>query len=195
MNSQLPETVTLTAEDEARRLWKGACEALGRAGESLVSLTEALDLGIRAAEILVVQQLLQIRVRFPATIQDQLETPTPTVQTHRDAIDTPKALGFREILDLLSQPTLECVAPGLHRGWEDRRFSCLRSRETAGQVLPIELSEGAREDLLLLLAYRNRIFRYPPPVEIHPLVVIEAFSALQQLMDRLSSAKDIESNA
>lgn len=183
--SRLPEEIQLGPEEEARRLWKGAQEALGSAGESLVSLCESLDLGLRAAEILVAQRLQAVRDRFPATIAGQLELPVPEVEPYRDAVAVPKALGFTDALDLLSEEGLECVAPRLHRGWEDRRFACARSRATAQAAIPITLGAAEREKLLLLSAYRNRIFRYPPPVRLVPAEILDAFPVLSRVVERL----------
>ena len=144
-----------------------------------------MDLGLRAAEILVIEGLSPVRDQFPATIAVQLERPRPEVDPLEDAINVPNTLEFTEILDLLSQEGLECVAPSLHRGWEDRRFSCKRSRVTAQEVLEVDLGEGERGDLLLLSAYRNRIFRTPPPVRVAPEEILEAFGSLEGLIRRL----------
>jgi hypothetical protein len=107
------------------------------------------------------------------------------VDTLEDATTVPNSVHFTEILDLLSEEGLECVAPGLHRGWEDRRFSCKRSRVTAQEALGLSLAEGERTDLLLLAAYRNRIFRAPPPVRVVPKEILGAFGSLEGLMGRL----------
>jgi hypothetical protein len=182
---QLPETISLGPTDEADRLWQGAEQASGQAGESLVSLCECLDLGIRAAEILAVQRLQAVKHDFPGTITLELEMPAPEVEAYRDAVMVPKALQFTEMLDLFSDDPLECVGPRLHRGWEDRRFSCLRSRATARRATSVVLGPAPRDQLLLLSAYRNRIFRYPPPVRIVPREILDAFDALRQLVQKL----------
>jgi len=183
--TELPDVFELGPREEAQRLWQGATDARERAGGELVAGLEALDLGIRAVEILVIERLSPIKDEFPATIAVQLERPVPEVDTVEDAITVPNSLRFTEILDLLSQEGLECVAPGLHRGWEDRRFSCKRSRVTAQEALRVSLDEGERKDLLLLGAYRNRIFRAPPPVRVIPGEILEAFGSLEGLMERL----------
>lgn len=175
----------LGPEEEARRLWQGAREAFENAGDNLVSLCESLDLGVRAAEILVTQRLQSVRERFPATIALQLELPVAEVEAHRDVVTVPKALQFTDMLDLLSEPTLECVGPRLHRGWVDRRFSCRRSRESAREAIGVSLAAEERERLLLLAAYRNRLFRYPPPIRIVPGEILAAFPALERLVDAL----------
>jgi hypothetical protein len=100
--SQLPEVFELGPEEEAGRLWRGAQEAQGRAPESLVAMCEALDLGLRAAEILVTHRLQAVKDRFPATIGIQLETPAPEVDPLRDAVNIPNSLAFTAILDLLT---------------------------------------------------------------------------------------------
>lgn len=183
--SNVPESITLGPEEEARRLWDGATQARQQADGDLVALCESLDLGLRAAEILVVQKLQQVRSKFPATITLQLETPDPEIDVARDAVTEPKALQFTDIIDLLSAEDLNCVSPGLHRGWEDRRFSCRRSRKTALEATGIALAEADRERLLLLSACRNRIFRYPPPVTIKPPAMLDALGILDKLVNRL----------
>jgi len=183
--SELPEIIELGPEEEAERLWRGAVEARESAADDLVSLCESLDMGIRAAEIVVVQKLQPIKAEFPATIGILLEVPSPEVDTYRDAINVPNSLRFTDIVDLLSDADLECVSPGMHRGWEDRRFSCRRSRETAQGAIGVVLEAALRDHLLLLSAYRNRIFRYPPPIRVVPGEILEAFGSLQVLVESL----------
>ena len=183
--SELLDIIQLGAEEEADRLWQGAKRAQQSASEDFVSMCEALDLGLRAAEILVTHRLQPVRDQFPATIGIRLDTPSPEVDAHRDAITIPNSLDFAAILDLLSGEEMECVAPGLHRGWEDRRFSCRRSRVTANEVLSIDLKEEDREQLLLLAAYRNRIFRSPPPVRVVRAEILATFPTLNRLVEKL----------
>ncbi len=183
--TELPEIIELGPKEEAERLWRGAVEARESAANDLVALCESLDLGIRAAEILVIQKLQPIKEDFPATIGIQLEVPSPEVDTYQDAINVPNSLGFTDIVDLLSDEELECVSPGMHRGWEDRRFSCRRSRKTAQEATGVVLETMLRDQLLLLSAYRNRIFRYPPPIRVVPGDILEAFGSLQVLVESL----------
>lgn len=183
--SELPEVMVLGPEEEAARLWHGAEEAQKRAAGDLVAMCGVLDLGLRAVEILATHRLQPVKDQFPATIGIQLDTPAPEVEAYRDAVNIPNTLTFTAILDLLSGEGLECVSPGLHRGWEDRRFSCKRSRVTANGALGIALDEEEREKLLLLSAYRNRIFRSPPPVRVVPTEILEAFPVLNRLMEKL----------
>lgn len=126
--TELPGTIELGPEDEARRLWGGALEARKDAATDVVPLLESLDLGLHAAEILVIRSLQPVKGDFPATIGLLLNMPSPEVDPYRDAIDAPRVLGFTDAIDLLSAEELVCVSPGMHRGWEDRRFSCRRSR-------------------------------------------------------------------
>jgi hypothetical protein len=186
--SSLADVIELGPEEEARRLWEGALEARARAADDLVALCESLDLGLRAAEILTVHRLNPIRDQFPATIGLQLEMPGPEVDRHRDGIQVPKALQFNEAIDLLSDPELTCVSPGMHRGWEDRRFSCRRSRVTAQEVIGVTLNAEEQEQLLTLAAYRNRLFRTPPPVLVRPADIIEAYGALDRMVAGLEAS-------
>ena len=186
--TQLADVIELSSNEEAERLWQGALDALERASDDLVSLCEVLDLGLHAAEILTIQLLNPIKERFPATIGLQLELPVPDVDVHRDAINVPKALQFTDIVDLLSAELLECVSPGMHRGWEDRRFSCRRSRVTAQDAIGVTLSAEDQGQLLLLAAYRNRLFRYPPPIRVVPSEILPAFAGLERLVEGLLKA-------
>lgn len=186
--SGLPDVIELGLEDEARRMWKGSKKARLTASDDLVALSEALDLGLHAAEIHVIRLLQPVRSKFPATIGLQLELPTPVVDPLRDGVISPHTLQFHDIVDLLSAEELDCVSPGMHRGWEDRRFSCRRSRATAQEEIGVTLSRPDQASLLLLSAYRNRLFRYPPPVRVVPGEIVDAFDALDRLVERLSQA-------
>jgi hypothetical protein len=183
--SPLPEIIHLEAEDEAQRLWAGAEAAFAASEEELLPLLEAVDLGVRAAEVLAVDRLQAARARFPATIQLQLDLPEPPVVPRLHAIAAPQAMDFVGVLDLLSEEGLECVNPGMHRGWEDRRFACARSRTAARDALGISLDQATRDQLMVLAAYRNRVFRYPPPIEVRPAQIREAYPALRALVASL----------
>lgn len=185
MTTTLPGTITLGPDEEARRLWSAAQAARARAEVDVVALLEALDLGLRAAEVLAIQLLQPVKDRFPATIAVQLATPTPDVDPHRDGIHVPKVLQFTDVVDLLSGDDLECVSPGMHRGWEDRAFACRRSRAVARDVIGVTLAEGDQHHLLLLAAYRNRLFRCPPPVTIRVADVRAALPVLERLVERM----------
>ncbi len=181
------QAVTLGPEEEAGRLWQGAMAAFRAAGNDLAPLSESLDLGLRAVEILAFQRLVPVRDQFPATIGALLASPPPTVDLRRDAVEVPRALRFADVLDLLSEESLECVGPDLHRGWEDRRFSCRRSRASAQEAIGVTLNAEDRQALLTLAAYRNRIFRLPPPVRLVPSAIRDAFAVLVALVKRLRS--------
>ena len=185
MTTPLPATITLGPDDEARRLWTAALAARARAETDLVALIEALDLGIRAAEVLAIQRLQPAKERFPATIAAQLATPTAEVEPHRDAIHVPKVIQFIDVVDLLSEDELECVSPGMHRGWEDRAFACRRSRGVAREIVGVTLTTAEQAGLLLLAAYRNRLFRCPPPVRLVTADIQSALPVLDRLVERL----------
>ena len=181
--TQKADVIELGPVDEAQRLWRGAMEAHKAPPDDLVSLCESLDLGLHAAEILVIHLLQPVKDSFPATIQVQLAVPSPEVDPHREGINVPKVLQFTDAIDLLSAEDLECVSPGMHRGWEDRRFSCRRSRTAAQEAIGVNLAAEDQQQLLLLAAYRNRLFRCPPPVRIVPDEIQDAFHSLERLME------------
>ena len=179
------DVIELGPAEEAQRLWRGAAAAHESASDDLVSLCESLDLGLHAAEILVIHLLQPVKESFPATIQAQLHMPSPEVDPYRDGINVPKVLQFPDAIDLLSAEDLECVSPGMHRGWEDRRFACRRSRTAAQEAIGVSISAEDQQQLLLLAAYRNRLFRCPPPVRIVRSEIQAAFSSLERLMEGL----------
>ena len=185
MTTPLPGTITLGPDDEARRLWSAAQAARARAETDLVALIEALDLGIRAAEVLAIQLLQPAKERLPATIAAQLATPAAEVEPHRDAIHVPKVIQFIDVVDLLSEEELECVSPGMHRGWEDRAFACRRSRRVARETVGVTLTAPDQAHLLLLAAYRNRLFRCPPPVRLVTADIQSALPVLDRLVEQL----------
>jgi hypothetical protein len=186
--SQLPDIIELGPEDEARRLWDGAKEAQANAGDDLISLCESLDLGLHAAEILAISRLNPIKDSFPATIGLLLNMPMPDVDPMQDGINVPKSLQFTDVIDLLSIEELECVSPGMHRGWEDRRFACRRSRGVAQEATGVSLSAEDQKRLLVLAAYRNRLFRAPPPIRIETSLILPAFKHLEKLVEGLLAA-------
>ncbi|UCF41151.1 MAG: hypothetical protein JSW43_02120 [Gemmatimonadota bacterium] len=186
--TQLANVIELEPMDEAMRLWGAAVKAREAATGDLVALQESLDLGLRAAEIMVIHLLQPAKDTFPDTIGVQLALPPPEVDAHRDGVNVPKMLQFHDVVDMLSATDLDCVSPGMHKGWEDRRSSCRRSRSLAQETIGVTLSAADQDQLLLLAAYRNRLFRYPPPVRVVPGEILPAFRRLERLMDGLLKA-------
>jgi len=192
--SQPIEGVLLSPESEAERLWQGAQEAFRKAGESIACLSEAVDLGVRVVEIMTARCLEPVRDEFPATIASLLEPPPPEVDPKRDFLHLPKSLRFIDVLDMLSAADLPCISPPLHHGWEDKVASCRRSRTRTRSVAGFSVDEQQRNALMLIGAYRNRIFLLPPPVRIVPEDVVNAFPALRKLVERLfASARALAS--
>lgn len=183
--TEIDAAVTLDAEEEAARLWQGAALAFETAGDDIAPLLESLELGLRAAEIFAFRRLEPERQSFAPAIGALLDSPPPEVEVRRDAIEIPRVLQFTDVLDLLSEESLDCVGPDLHRGWDDRRLSCRRARATARETVGLELSDDERRALLKLSAYRNRVFRLPPPVRLEAREIRDAFPALIYLVERL----------
>ena len=186
--SELAKEVLLSPDAEAERLWVGAQEAFRKGRESFAELSKAIDLGVRVVEILTCRCLEGVRNEFPATITAMLESPPPDVDPKRDFLQPPKSLRFIDAIDMLSAADMPCVSPELHRGWEDRVRSCRRSRARAGAAIGVSLDEKQRDALMVIGAYRNRIFLLPPPVRIVADEVLGAFPALVDLVERLFAA-------
>ena len=183
--AELAEKVYLSPQTEAQRLWSGALEAFHTAGQDFVQLSEAVDLGVRVVEIVTAQGLQEIRYKFPITIASLLDPPPPEVDLERDFLHPPNTLRFIDAVDLLSETELSCISPQLHHGWEDPISSCQRSRAQARSAFGFSLDRKQREALMLIGAYRNRIFRLPPPVYIVTDEVLTAFPTVVELVERL----------
>ncbi len=185
--SDSDDAYILDAADEAERLWRGALDAIEKAHAGFLPLSEALELGIRSAQLYLGLRLQPVAVQLPATIQSLLEPPPVEVDPLRDALYLPRSLSFVDGLDMLSADGLECVAPGLHHGWEDRRFSCARSRRVAREATGVTLEGPTRADLLWLAAYRNRIFQLPPPLRVDSARILAALPELTTLVNALAA--------
>jgi len=184
----LPDVFTLHADEEATRLWQGAQEAYAEAGDRLVALSQCIDLGVRAAELRAIARLREVGEALPQRVRHGLEHEDARIHWYRDALPPEPCFDLRVLLDLVSRPELDCIAPELHGGLGASHFPCERARASAHAALGFSLRGEDRDLLLLLLAYRNRLFRCPPPVEVRKEEVLVAFPALTQLMGSLEGA-------
>ena len=184
----LAERTATPTVDASRMFWSGALMAFENGRRDPVQQLIAVELGLRAAENEITEILQTRSHEFAATIGLRLERPAAHLYVYRDAVTEPQGVTFTEILDLLSKDDLPCVGPRLHRGWEDRRFACRRSRGVAQEAVGVTLEHEDREQLLLLSACRNRIFRDPPPVRIRTGAVLAGLEPLTRLVDRLTGA-------
>lgn len=155
--------------------------------EQAVDLVRAVDLAIRAAQLLVFRSLYEHRGRFPATVQTLLSRPGEDLQVSRDAQASPgETLGFINILDMLSDHSLPCVSREMHRGWQDKKQSCRLARQITTAELGFSLDQTQRDLLLLALALRNRVMRMPPPVSLDRTAAREALAAVLDLVESLA---------
>jgi hypothetical protein len=134
---------------------------------------------------MAIRRLQPLAGEFPATIAALLDSPPLEVDPERDLLNPPKSLRFVDVLDMLSESALSCISPQLHHGWEDRVVSCRRSRERAKRATGIVVPADQRDALMVIGAYRNRIFLLPPPVRIVPAKVVAAFPSLANLVEQL----------
>lgn len=185
---QSSDGIVLTADGEAERLWRLAEKAFVRAPGSVAELCDAINLGVRVVEIAVVNRLQHHRNRFPLAVSSLLISPPAEIDLLRDLVYPPRTVGFVDVIDLLSDEPLLCVSPTLHQHCKGDH-ACREARETTREVIGFSLSENERRPLMLIGAYRNRLFFLPPPVRIVPDRAIDAFPSLAVLADRLFAAK------
>ena len=179
------QDVLLTCETEAEGLWERARQAFERGPTGVVDLAEAVDLAVRTVEILMVRCLQGVDDPLPHSVTSLLESPPPDVDPRRDFGRPPHTLQFPDVVDMLSAEHLECVSPELHHGWTDHSALCRKGREIAQKAAGISLDERDRDDLVLIGAYRNRIFRLPPPTTVVPEDIVSAFPTLEKVVRKL----------
>jgi len=155
-----------------------------RSGEPLEQAA-GLALAMRALQLLCLHRLQPQRDSFPATNRALMAVPEPRIEAGRDALAlSADFLGVIEIIDLISGPGLECVAPQLHRGWQDRRRSCAQAREISAGAFGFSITGEERQQLLGALAICNRVFCIPPPVTLDRGAVQAAFAPVLTLIER-----------
>ena len=163
----------------------GASSHLAESTEP-VQRVAALVLAVRAAELRVVVRLLPVADRFPATIQGHLAgAGSPVVGVQDAFVDPAGPIDLLDLLELLSERGLSCIAPRLFRGWQDRVQARREARAICAEAVGFSITAGERDALLLALALRNRLLRIPPPVELEPEAVEEALKAVTGLLERL----------
>ena len=179
------EGVVLSPHAEAERLWSGAQEAFQQARDGIAPLSETIDLGMRVVEILTIECLRKVRLEFPTSVATLLDPPPLEINLTRDFLNAPKTLRLIDALDMLSDPELTCISPGLHKGWVDHVQVCRELRTNTKRATGLSLDANQRGALMLIGAYRNRIFLLPPPVRIVPDEVLGAFPVLSELVGQL----------
>ncbi len=154
--------------------------------DDIFEASEALGLVVRAAHLLGHQHLKKIEQELPSSMQTMMELPDLKLDAGRDAFVEPlDYLSFVDILDAISDENLECVAPHLHRGWQDKKQSCRNARRATKQCVGFSIEYRFRERLLQAGAIYNRVLLVPAPVELNLSEVKTAFSSVLILIENL----------
>ncbi len=176
---------TITIDDAITGLTAAADQLAGAA--TATARCAALSLAVRAAEVAIVQRLQPVVQRYPATIQGHLAGPTSAVVGVPDAfVDSGAVIHLDDLVELLSEPELTCVAPRLYRGWQDRNEARRDARGITAGAVGFSLNASERDGLLAALAVRNRLMLLPPPVELDEGQIDEASAAVKGLLARLT---------
>lgn len=148
---------------------------------------QALFLVTRAAHLLALHKLQRARTGFPATIQALLSQPDPAIEVARDAFIEPRDfICFVDLLDLLSEESLPCAAPRLHRGWQDKKQSCRGARKNTAASVGFSLDGKERDALLKGWALQSRFFFMPPPLQLSTDQIKRSLPPLLGLARRLA---------
>ncbi len=151
--------------------------------------TVALDAGMRAAALAVAARVAPRLAEYPRTIQEHFAgSPAELVSTQDALVDPAAGLTFLDVIELLSDAALSCIAPRLYRGWQDRVQARRDARRITTEATGVVLDAGQRDALLAALALRNRVYALMPPLEVDSTLLDEADRAVGELLHRLGLA-------
>ncbi len=151
-----------------------------------VEVGRAVGVLIRAAHLLGVEALQTVAHAFPASIQGLLIQPEANIDVDRDAfIGDEDFIDFVDLIDILCEEQSECVAPQLHRGWQDKTQSCRQVRSIACKAVGYSIGERLRESLLHAVSIQNRLMRVPAPVQLSTGKTRDALASLLDLIEHL----------
>ncbi|MCP4678572.1 MAG: hypothetical protein GY854_24285 [Deltaproteobacteria bacterium] len=157
------------------------------ASDDPVEVGLAVSVGIRAAHLLGVEILQTVAEAFPASIQGLLFQPGANTDIDRDAfVADEEFIDFVDLIDILCEEKCECVAPQLHRGWQDKTQSCREARSIARKAVGYSIGERLRESLLEAVSIQNRLMRVPAPVQLSAGKARDTFANLLGLIERLA---------
>lgn len=179
--------ITLDKRATAEQLMAVLDHVKPGANSSLVELAWCIEAVQRAVYLLAFDAFAEQADSYPVTIQSLLSRPDPELSIDRDALVEPQeVLGFAEVIDMLSHQQLSCVAPRLHRGWQDKKQSCRETRQLSSGAVGTSLDQTERDGLLAGLAIRNRVFVLPPPLTVDVAQAREALAPLLALVKRIA---------
>ncbi|MCP4603663.1 MAG: hypothetical protein GY847_24625 [Proteobacteria bacterium] len=171
----------------AERLLKSLVQSQLAASDDPIELAYAVGIEIRAAHLIGMEHINAVSHEFPASIQGLMDLPEPEIDTDRDAyVESHDYIGFLELIDILSEEESECIAPHIHRGWQDKVQSCREARGIARNATKYSIGTNYREWLLKAMAIHNRVFHVPAPVQLHSTKVRTALSSVLDLIERLA---------
>ncbi len=169
----------------ARRLLELAARIDGDPEPLAVAM--ATRLVFRAGHILGLAALAPARDHYSVALQALMHAPEPAGDPGRDPfLDPHDFLGWLDLLDLISEPALGCVARRLHRGWQDRTQSCRQARKVSERTLGFSVSEPERGALLAAWGTCQRLLVIPPPARFHPAALRSDRRPLLELIARLA---------
>ncbi|MBW1807450.1 MAG: hypothetical protein JRJ87_04600 [Deltaproteobacteria bacterium] len=189
MNST-PAKIDLNDSALAGRLLDSLEHLKLAASDDPVEAALAIALAIRIAQLFCYQRLKRIAGQFPATIQTLLRT--PKILQNSALTDPQEFIEFLDLIDLMSETDLKCIAPRLHRGWQDKVQSCQSARQLTQAELKYTIDADMRKSLLLALEIYNRTYLLPPPITFESQAVKQALASLLVLIEKLVPEVDRE---
>ncbi len=162
-------------------------------GGNPLALAQAIDAGVRTIGLLAYEKLVIFKEEFPDNIQVLMALPDREIELARDAfISADDFISYIDLLDLISVEELPCIAPHLHRGWQDKTQSCREVRCIAVRAIGHTLDQSRRDRLLRAAAIQQRVFAVPAPVLLSTTETQQTLAALFDLLKRLIPPTDSE---
>lgn len=179
---------------DAKSLPRALLEVAARvdAGEQAIDVAIATELCFRVMTILAQSALEDAREDYTVALQAMMHTPNAAIDEERDAlVDERDFLGCLDVVDMLSAEGLDCVAPRLHRGWQDRHQSCRQARQVSTDRLGFSLAASERAAIVAAWGVCHRVMRVPPPVSFTARDLLRNRGPLLDLIAKLAPGDDL----
>jgi hypothetical protein len=162
------------------------------ASDQPLDIAVATELCFRAMTVLAQSALEGAREDYTVALQAMMHAPQFAIDEERDAlVDERDFLGCLDVIDLLSAEGLDCVAPRLHRGWQDRHQSCRQARRVSSDKLGFSLAASERAAIVAAWGVCHRVMRIPPPVSFAGKDLLRTRGPLLDLIAKLAPGDDL----
>jgi len=146
----------------------------------------ALAWGWHAVRLLFNLRVLPHRNEFDQWVRDFFREGSEEISLKRDLKQGDSSqLGLLQILDFLSESSLDSLNLEFYQGWRDKATRCREIRNKTFGIIVDSINEPVRDQLLYLLAVHNRFSNVPSPIPMDFDSTSRNFPALVDLLSML----------